>query len=76
MATKKYFFRLGKFSIKDGLGIWFWEDRWLCITTLREEYLELYNIVSHKGNTIAKVMETSPPNVTFRRDLSRQRLVS
>jgi hypothetical protein len=30
----------------------------------------------HKGDTIAKVMETSPPNVTFRRDLFGQSLVS
>jgi hypothetical protein len=31
--------------------------------------------VRHKGDTIAQVMETSPPNVAFRRDLSGQRLV-
>jgi hypothetical protein len=36
----------------------------------------LYNIIRHKGDTIAKVMETSPLNVVFRRDLSGQRLVS
>jgi hypothetical protein len=32
--------------------------------------------VRHKGDTIAKVLETSPQNVSFRRDLSSQRLVS
>jgi hypothetical protein len=32
--------------------------------------------VHHKGDTIAKVLETSPPAVTFRRDLSGQRLVA
>jgi hypothetical protein len=32
--------------------------------------------VRHKDDTIAKVLETSPPNVSFRRDLSGQRLVS
>jgi hypothetical protein len=32
--------------------------------------------VHHKGDTIAKVMETSPPAVVFRRDLSGQRLVA
>jgi hypothetical protein len=26
----------------------------------------LYNIVHHKGDTITRVLETSPPNVTFR----------
>jgi hypothetical protein len=30
----------------------------------------------HKGDTIAKVLENSPPAVTFRRDLSGQRLVA
>jgi hypothetical protein len=76
MATKKFFFRLGLYSIKDGSEIRFWEDRWLGNTTLREQYPALYNIVLHKGETIAKVMEVSPPNVMFRRDLSGQRLVS
>jgi hypothetical protein len=32
--------------------------------------------VRHKGDTIAKVLETSPLAVTFRRDLSGQRLVA
>jgi hypothetical protein len=32
--------------------------------------------VRHKGDTIAKVIETSPPAVAFRRDLSGQRLVA
>jgi hypothetical protein len=36
----------------------------------------LYNIVCHKRDTIATVMESSPPNVTFRRGLSSPRLVS
>jgi hypothetical protein len=76
MATKKYFFRFGKFPIKDGLDIWLWEDRWLGSATLPEQYLTLYNIVHRKHVTFAKVMETSPSNVTFRRDLSRQRLVA
>jgi hypothetical protein len=76
MATKKYFFGLGSFSNKDGSEIRFWEDKWLGNVTLREQYPALYSIVRHKGDTIAKVMETSPPNVTFRRDLLGQRLVS
>jgi hypothetical protein len=76
MATKKYFFGLGSFFIKDGSEIRFWEDKWLENVTLREQYPALYSIVCYKGDTIAKVMETSPPNVTFRRDLSGQRLVS
>jgi hypothetical protein len=76
MATKKFFFGLGSFSIKHGSEIRFWEDKWLGNATLREQYPALYSIVRHKGDIIAKVMEASPPNVAFRRDLSGQRLVS
>jgi hypothetical protein len=76
MATKKFFFGLGSFSIKDGSEIRFWEDKWLGNATLREQYLALYNIVRHKGDTLAKIMEFSPLSVTFRRDLSGQRLVA
>jgi hypothetical protein len=76
MATKKYFFGLGSFSIRDGSEIRFWEDKWLGNATLREQYPAFYNIICHEGDTIAKVMESSPPNVSFRRDLSGQRLVS
>jgi hypothetical protein len=72
MATKKYFFGLGSFSIKDGSEIRFWEDKWLGTATLREQYPALYSIVRHKGDTIAKVLENFSPSVTFRRDLSGQ----
>ena len=78
MATTKFFFPYGSFSIKDGSEIRFWEDQWLGNTTLREQYPALYNIVlgRHKSDTLAKVMENSPPNVTFRRDLVGPRLAS
>jgi hypothetical protein len=75
MATKNQFFRLGKFSIRDGSEIQFWEDKWLGTTTLRDQYPALYSIIRHKGDTIAKVLASSPPDVMFRRDLSGQRLV-
>jgi hypothetical protein len=75
MATKNHFFRHGTFSIKDGSEIRFWEDRWLDGTPLREQYPALYSIVRYKNETIAKVMDNSPPNVTFRRDLLGQRLL-
>jgi hypothetical protein len=70
MAMNEYFFHLGTFSIKDGLEIQFWEDRWLGNTTLQKLYLALYSIVHYKSDTIDKVMETSPPNVMFRRNFS------
>jgi hypothetical protein len=76
MATKKYFFPHGSFSIRDGSEIRFWEDKWLGDTTLRERYPALYNIVRHKGDTLAKVMESFPPAMSFRRNLIGPRLTS
>jgi hypothetical protein len=69
MATKKYFFSYGSVPIKDGSEIRFWEDKWLGNTTLCEQYSAMYNIVRHKSETLAKVLGSSPPSVTFIRDL-------
>jgi hypothetical protein len=76
IATKKHFFSHRKFSIKDGSEVRFWEDKWLGTTTFREQYPALYDIVRHKGDTIAHVLEPNPPNVTFRRNLYGPRLDS
>jgi hypothetical protein len=75
MATKKFFFRYGTFSIKDGSRIYFWKDSWLGNSPYREQYHALYSIVRHKSDTIALVMATSPLDVTFRRDLIGPKLV-
>jgi hypothetical protein len=69
MATEKFFFHYGTFLIKDGSQICFYEDSWLGNRPLSEQYSALYSIVRHKSDTIALVMATSPPDVTFRRDL-------
>jgi hypothetical protein len=66
---KKHFFGHGTFLIKDGSEIHFWEDKWLGNTSLREQYPALYAIVRHKGDTLAQVLESNPPNMTFRRNL-------
>jgi hypothetical protein len=76
MATKKFFFKYGTFYIKDESPIRFWENTWLGNGPLREQYPALYSIVHRKSDTIALVMATSPPNVTFRRDLIGPRLVA
>jgi hypothetical protein len=41
-----------------------------------EQYPALYNIVRHKGDTLAKVLESFPPIMDFRRDLNGTRLAS
>ena len=76
MNTKKFFFPHRSFSIKDGSEIRFWEDKWLGQTTLREQYPSLYDIVRYKGDTLAKVMGSSPPNVSLRRSLYGHRQAS
>jgi hypothetical protein len=76
MATKNVFFRHGTFSIRNGAQIRFWEDAWLDNAPLSEQYPALYRIARRQGDTIATVMATSPPNVTFRRVLLGQRLVA
>jgi hypothetical protein len=58
MAMKKHFF--GSFSIKNGSEIWFWEDKWIGNTTLHKQYLALYAIVRHKGDTIAHILGIQP----------------
>jgi hypothetical protein len=65
MAMKKHFFRYYSFSIKNGTEIRLWEDTRLGNITLREQYPTLNNTVDHKGDTLAKVMESSPPIVRF-----------
>jgi hypothetical protein len=74
MATKKHFFGHGKFLIKDSYEVRFWEDKWLGSTSLREDYPTLYDIVRHKGHTIAHVLETNVSNVIFKRNLYGPRL--
>ena len=76
MATKKHFFRFGKFAIRDGSEIRFWEDKWLGNAPLKDQYPALYSIVRHKSETLAETMRTSPPNVAFRRDLTGPRLAT
>jgi hypothetical protein len=76
MATNKFFFGHGSFSIREGSEIRFWEYKWLESTSLREQYPALYAIVRHKGDTLAHVLGSNPPNATFRRNLFGPRLVS
>ena len=45
-------------------------------TTLQEQYPALYRIVRDKNDTLAHVLSSSPPNVSFRRDLIGLRLAS
>jgi hypothetical protein len=75
METKKNFFRHGFFFLRMDLMICFCEDKWLGNTTNREQPY-LYAIVRHKGDSLAHVLESNPPNMTFIRTLFGPRLIS
>jgi hypothetical protein len=66
---KKFFFRFRSFSINNKSQIHFWEDKWLENASFHDQYHVVYNIVRHKSDTIAKIMATSSPYVSFMRDL-------
>ena len=69
MAVKDQFFNLVRFNLRDGSQIRFWEDTWLRNQPLSYRFPNLYNIVRKKHATVAKVFNTTPLNVSFRRAL-------
>ena len=75
MKVTRDFLRFGTFVIKDGSQIRFWEDTWLENRPLRDQYPQLYNIVRKKQDTVADVLSTQIPNLSWRRDLIGNKLV-
>jgi hypothetical protein len=69
MAMKKFFFPYGSSCIWNGMAIRFCEYKLLGNATLCDQYHVLYNTVQHKGDTIAKALESSPSNMPFIRSL-------
>ena len=61
--------------IKDGSQVRFWEGTWLENSPLRDQYPQLYNIVRKKHDTVADVLSTQIPNLSWRRDLIGNKLV-
>ena len=54
----------------------FWEDIWLGNRALKEQYPGLYSIVRKKFMTIAEVLATAQPNISWRRSLIGPKLVA
>ena len=69
MKVKNDFLKFGTFTIKNGSQVRFWEDIWLENRPLRQQYPQLYNIVSKKQDTVGQVLSTPQPNLSWRRDL-------
>ena len=66
----------GNFRLQDGKHVRFWEDKWLGMSSLKEQYPNLYNIVRRKNAMVADIMSFVPFNISFRRSLVGQNLVS
>ena len=48
---------------------------WLGNRSLRDQFTQLYNIVRKKQDAVADVLSTHIPNLSWRRDLFRNKLV-
>ena len=75
MKVKRDFLRFGTFIIKDGSQVRFWKDTWLGNNLLWDQYPQLYNIVRKKHDTVADVLSTQIPNLSWHRDLIGNKLV-
>ena len=65
----------GSFDIKDRAKTRFWEDTWVGSMPFKVMYPSIYNIVRDPHATVAKVMATSPHNLSFRRALVDNKLL-
>jgi hypothetical protein len=75
MKVKNDFLKFGTFTIKDGSHIRFWEDKWLGNMPLCDQYPQHYNIAWKKQDTVAEILSTEIPNISWKRDLIGPKLV-
>ena len=66
MKAKDDFLACGTFKVHNGEQVRFWKDAWLGDKPFSEVYLGLFRIVRRKDDTVAKVLGTTPLNVSFR----------
>jgi hypothetical protein len=76
MNIKDQFLSFDNFVLKNGKQIRFWEDRWLGVNTLNDQYPNLYNIVRKKNVTISDIFSTRRLNISFERNLVGDNLQS
>ena len=74
MKVKDDFMQWMSFKIQNGEQTRLWEDNWLGNTSLKLQYLNLYNLAYHKHDIFHKVLNTTPLNVSFRRNLQGNNL--
>jgi hypothetical protein len=66
MEVKSLVLERGRLKVQDGSQTRFWEDFWIGKEPLMTKYSSLCNIVRKKNATVAQVLSTSPPNVSFK----------
>ncbi|WVZ79833.1 LOW QUALITY PROTEIN: hypothetical protein U9M48_027365, partial [Paspalum notatum var. saurae] len=74
MKVKLDFLRFGTFRVMHGSQVIFLEDIWLDGAPLKDQYPSIYNIARPKSVTIAEAMSSSPPILSWRRQLYRTNL--
>ena len=74
MEVKEFLLDRGKFVVKNGKQVRFWEDWWVGHEPLMKQFPGLYNIVRKRNQTIASVFSRIPLNIAFRRTLMGDRL--
>lgn len=57
-----------------GVELVFWEDWWIGQKPLKHLFPGLYNLARRKGDSVTKVLSTTPLNISFRRALVGERL--
>jgi hypothetical protein len=66
MKVKEDFLSRGSFTFGNGEDTGFWEGTLLGNKSLAQQYRSLYNIVHRKNVYVAKVLNQTPLNITFR----------
>jgi hypothetical protein len=76
MNVKGDFFKMGMFNVHDGRQTRFCDDSWLGTTSLKQQYLNLYNILRRRNAMVAKIFISRPLNISFCRSFVAENLLA
>jgi hypothetical protein len=76
MKIKDDFLAGGRFKVRNGGQIRLLEDAWLGDRPFKEMYPNLYRVVRRKDDTVANVLQIVSLNVSFRRGMVNEKLIS
>ncbi|WVZ50906.1 LOW QUALITY PROTEIN: hypothetical protein U9M48_002112 [Paspalum notatum var. saurae] len=75
-GVRNQFLSFGSFRTQNGRCVRFWEDKWNGRRAFMDLFPNLYRIVRKKHVTVASVLNSVPLNISFRRTLIGDNLVS